>query len=103
MNKTTMFSAILLLFLTINQIAAQWSGILLSGAGTGGTQIYIPGSPPINAPNVNFSLPNRPAQAAVVDGGSVYIIGGGYPAVNIVTVFSTQNNDSQSDGVLKVA
>jgi hypothetical protein len=89
-----MFSTILLISFTTNGIAA-WSGILMDGDGSGQTQLYVPGNPPINTPNVNFGLPHRWAQAVVMLNGKAYFTGGAF-GTNAVTIFDPTTNKSTS-------
>src|SRR4051794_24437460 len=97
-----MIAIILLNVLRIYSCDA-WSGIVLDGSqsGRGGgtdggnTQLYVPGNPPTNTPNINFGLSHQVGQAAVMFNERAYFIGGGYPtAINNVTIFNPSTNTS---------
>src|SRR4051794_8823353 len=94
MFGSIMLISILLIFSTGGLDA--WSGILLDGSGSGKTQLYIPGSPPINKPNVNFGLPHFLGSAAVMLNGKAYFIGGhtGDTGLISVTMFNPSTNRS---------
>ena len=89
-----MISTIFLIFFTTNGIAA-WSGIVMDGQYGGNTQLYVPGNPPVNTPNVDFGLSHGEGQAAVMLNGNAYFIGG-YPYTNAVTIFDPTTNKSTS-------
>ena len=96
-----MISTILFIFFTTNGIAA-WSGIVIDGGHDGTpTQLYIPGNPPINTPNVDFGLSHLDGQAAVMLNGKAYFIGGAY--TNAVTIFDPTTNKSTSGTPMNVA
>src|SRR5690349_5279890 len=105
-----MFSTIFFIFFTTNGIAA-WSGIVMDGGYGGGTQLYVPGNPPVNTPNVNFGLSHLFGQAAVMLNGKAYFIGGGYlinnsdiiNTTNAVTVFDPTTNKSTPGTPMNVA
>jgi hypothetical protein len=70
----------------------------------GGTQLYVPGHPPVNTPNVDFGLSHLPYQTAVMLNGNAYFIGGGYPSpTNAVTIFDPTTNKSTSGTPMNVA
>jgi N-acetylneuraminic acid mutarotase len=105
-----MLSTILLLLFSTNGIAA-WSGILMDGS-EGNTQLYVPGNPPINTPNVNFGLSHRLGQAAVMLNGRAYFTGGASfiggqfangAITNAVTIFNPSTNTSTIGAPLNVA
>ncbi len=97
-----MFVRILFILFLINILDA-WSGIVIDGYGLGETQLYIPGNPPINTPNMNFGLPHLFGAAAVMLNGNAYFIGGGYKATNAVTIFHPTTNRSTSGCPLHIA
>jgi hypothetical protein len=96
-----MIAIILLIVFQIYNCDA-WSGIVLDGAGFGNTQLYVPGNPPINTPNVNFGLPHLYGQAAVMFRGNVYFTGGLGPT-NLVTIFNLSTNTSTNGAPLIAA
>jgi N-acetylneuraminic acid mutarotase len=99
-----MFSTLILLLFTI-PTAAAWSGILLDGWGTGGTQLYTPGNPPSNTADVPFGLTHRIAQAAVVLNGKAYFTGGDNSSdlvSNTVTIFDPATNTSTRGAPMNV-
>jgi hypothetical protein len=91
-----MLSTILLFLFSTNAIAA-WSGILMDGR-NGHTQLYIPGNPPANTPNVNFGLSHLEGQAAVMLNENGYFTGGQFlendTITNLVTIFNLSTNTS---------
>jgi hypothetical protein len=97
---------IAIILLTVFQIhnCDAWSGILMNGRDN--TQLYVPGNPPINTPNVNFGLSHLPAQAAVMLNGNGYFTGGAFAngiKVNVVTIFNPSTNTSIIGTSLNVA
>jgi hypothetical protein len=96
-----MIAIILLIVFQIYSCDA-WSGIVMDGD-YGKTQLYVPGNPPINTPNVNFGLSHRVWQAAVMLYGKAYFIGGGIPTTNAVTIFNPSTNISAMGAPLNVA
>jgi N-acetylneuraminic acid mutarotase len=95
-----MLSTILLFLFSTNGISA-WSGIVMDGYYSN-TQVYVPGNPPVNTPNVDFGLSHLPGQAAVMLYGKAYFIGGGYRPTNLVTIFDSSTNTSTSGAPLNV-
>src|SRR3569832_1824207 len=96
-----MIAIILLIVFQIYSCDA-WSGIVLDGFGSGKTQLYVPGNPPVNTPHVDFGLSHRDRQAAVMLNGNAYFIGG-YPYTNAVTIFDPSTNMSTPGAPLNVA
>jgi hypothetical protein len=77
-----------------------WSGIVMDG-NIGHTQLYVPGNPPINTPNINFGLSHLDGQAAVIFNGNAYFIGG--YSTNAVTIFNPSTNTSTTGAPLNIA
>jgi N-acetylneuraminic acid mutarotase len=99
-----MLSTILLFLFSTNAIAA-WSGIVMDGK-WGNTQLYVPGNPPTNTPNVNFGLSHRYRHAAVMLNGRAYFISGvsaNNTITNLVTIFNPSTNTSTTGAPLNVA
>jgi hypothetical protein len=97
-----MIAIILLIVFQIYSCDA-WSGIVMDG-NYGNTQLYVPGNPPINAPNINFGLPHLFGQAAVIFNRNAYFIGGSSgPVTNVVTIFNPSTNASTTGAPLNVA
>jgi hypothetical protein len=107
LTKTTtekcakMLYVIPLLLLSTSGRLHAWTAIVLDGA-YAKTQLYIPGNPSVNMPNVNFGLSNLRRQAAVMLNGSAYFIGGG-TATNYVAIFDPMTNRSTSSALMNVA
>jgi N-acetylneuraminic acid mutarotase len=94
---------IAIILLIVSQIYScdAWSGIVMDGLS--GTQLYVPGNPPINTPNVDFGLSHRFGQAAVMLDDKAYFIGG-YPLTTIaVTIFNLSTSTSTTGAPLNVA
>src|SRR3569832_667411 len=93
------------IFLIVSQIyiCDAWSGIVIDGLGSGKTQLYIPGNPPVNTPNVKFGLPHHLWQAAVMLNGNGYFIGGCCPTAKTVTIFIPSTNMSTPGSPLNIA
>jgi hypothetical protein len=91
--------AIILLIVVQIYNCDSWSGIVLDGF-QGYTQLYVPGNPPINTPNVDFGLLHRLGQAAVMLNGKAYFIGGWL--TNLVTIFNPSTNRSTHGAPLNV-
>jgi hypothetical protein len=97
--------AIILLIVFLIYSCDAWSGIVMDGVNDI-TQLYVPGNPPINTPNVNFGLSHRFRQAAVTLNGNAYFIGGAFEnftATNLVTIFNPSTNTSTPGASLNVA
>jgi hypothetical protein len=82
-----------------------WSGIVMDGSGRGNTQLYVPGNPPINTPNVNFGFSHLQGQAAVMLSEYEYFIGGvvNSTATNAMTIFNPSTNTSTTGAPLNIA
>jgi N-acetylneuraminic acid mutarotase len=100
---------IAIILLIVSQIYScdAWSGIVMDGGFyNDDTQLYVPGKPPINIPNVNFGLSHLPCQAAVMLNGNGYFTGGRYingPYTNAMTIFNPSTNTSTTGAPLNVA
>jgi N-acetylneuraminic acid mutarotase len=98
---------IFVFLLSTNSVVESWSGILMDGdAGNGNTQLYVPGNPPINTPNVDFGLLHHNGQAAVMLNEKAYFTGGNAifrPITNAMTIFDPSTNTSTSGAPLNVA
>jgi hypothetical protein len=94
-----MIAIILLIVVQIYSCDA-WSGILMNGR-SGKTQLYVPGNPPINIPNVNYGLSHFRGQAAVMLNGSAYFIGGEY--TNAVTILNPSTSTNTTGTPLNIA
>jgi N-acetylneuraminic acid mutarotase len=90
-------------FLLSTNSAESWSGIVTDGWFGGNTQLYVPGNPPINTPNVDFGLSHLNRQAAVMLNGRAYFIGGCCSRTNAVTIFNPSTNTSTNGVPLNVA
>jgi hypothetical protein len=94
---------IFVLLLSTNNVVESWSGIVLDWPYGRNTQLYVPGNPPINIPNVDFGLSHLYGQAAVILNGSAYFIGGNDPSTNLVTIFNPSTNTSTTGASLNTA
>jgi hypothetical protein len=97
--------AIILLILVQIYNCDAWSGIVIDGY-FGNTQLYVPGNPPINTPNINFGLSHLFGQAAVMLDDKAYFIGGmfeNYTVTNAVTIFNPTTSTSTTGTPLTIA
>jgi hypothetical protein len=98
---------IAIILLIVSQMCScdAWSGIVMNELGSRHTQLYVPGNPPINIPNVNFGLSHLRGQAVVMLNGNAYFTGGtfGDYSTNAVTIFNLSTNTSTTGALLNVA
>src|SRR5688572_12560557 len=85
-----MLAAIFLVLLIFqNKELYAWSGIIIDGHwGGGNTQLYLPGNPPVNIPNINFGLSHLLGGVAVMLNGNAYFTG------TDVKIFNPKTNTS---------